>query len=101
MGDKGFQIIGLNYERGGSDEANLKLATDYAAKEGINYPCLMGDEATRDQVPDFQGFPTTLFIDKAGKVRMKAVGLHEYAFLEAVVNELLAEEAPQELDAAE
>lgn len=94
LGEKGFQIVGLNYERGKDDEENLKLATAYAKKEGINYPCLMGDEATRDQVPNFRGFPTTLFIDKAGKVRMKAVGLHEYAFLEAVVNELLAEETP-------
>lgn len=91
-------MIGLNYERGRNDEANLKLAVDYAKAEGINYPCLMGDEATREQVPNFEGFPTTLFIDKAGKVRMKAVGLHEYAFLKAVVTQLLAEEVSEDLE---
>jgi len=46
------------------------------------------------QIPEFQGFPTTLFIDKTGKVRLKAVGLHEYSYLESVVSVLLAEETP-------
>lgn len=90
-GDDGFQMIGLNYERKSDDEANLKAVVDYVSENGINYPCIMGDDEMREQIPDFRGFPTTLFIDRSGKVRMKAVGLHEYSFLDAIVAELLAE----------
>lgn len=91
FGEDGFQMIGLNYERAKTDEENLKLVTDYIEENGINYPCIMGDNETRKQIPNFQGFPTTLFIDKAGNVRMKAVGLHEYDYLESVVSVLLSE----------
>ncbi len=90
-GEQGFQMVGLNYERARDDEANLKLVEDYVAENGINYPCIMGTEEMRAQIPDFQGFPTTLFIDKTGKVRMKAVGLHDYEYLNAIVSTLLAE----------
>jgi thiol-disulfide isomerase/thioredoxin len=90
-GDQGFQMIGLNYEREGNDEENLQAVVDYVAENGINYPCVMGDEETRDLIPDFRGYPTTLFIDRTGTVRMKAVGLHDYEYLDAVVSTLLAE----------
>ncbi len=90
-GDQGFQMIGLNYERKGDPEADLAAVVGYVEQNGINYPCIMGDDETRAQIPDFQGFPTTLFVDKTGKVRMKAVGLHEFDYLDAVIAELLAE----------
>jgi len=48
-----------------------------------------------EQVPDFQGFPTTLFIDRTGKVRLKVVGARGPEFLQAVVETLLAEKAPE------
>ena len=91
-GEQGFQMIGLNYERKESQEENLKSVLDFAQEFSINYPCILSDEETRAQVPNFRGFPTTLFIDRSGKVRMTVVGLHEYAYLDAVVNVLLAEE---------
>ncbi len=91
-GDDGFQMIGLNYERAPSDEAKAKLVTDYASENGINYPCLLGDEALQDQVPEFRGYPTTLFIDRSGSVRHMAVGQHPYEYLEAIVSELLNEQ---------
>ncbi len=90
-GDQGFQMIGLNYERKESEEENVKAVKDFAEEFSINYPCILSDEETRAQVPGFRGFPTTLFIDRSGKVRMTVVGLHDYAYLEAVVNVLLAE----------
>jgi thiol-disulfide isomerase/thioredoxin len=89
--DQGFQMIGLNYERQSSDEANLKAVVDYVEQNGINYPCIMGDRQTQSQIPGFRGYPTTLFIDRAGKVRMMVVGAHEFAYLEAIVSELLSE----------
>ena len=60
----------------------------------MTYPCVVGDDATRDQVPNFEGFPTTLFIDRTGKVRFKEVGYRPLVALDAVVSTLLAETAP-------
>jgi thiol-disulfide isomerase/thioredoxin len=89
-GPQGFQMIGLNYENGKDDET-AKMVREFIAAHGINYPCALGDDATRDQIPDLEGYPTTLFLDAAGKVRAKVVGLHDYTFLEAIVATLLAE----------
>ncbi len=89
--DQGLQIIGLNYERGRSERENLQTVKDFIRENGVNYPCLMGDAATRDQIPNFRGFPTTLFIDRQGRVRLQAVGLHGYDYLETAVRALLAE----------
>ena len=91
FGDAGFQMIGLNQESGKDEEAKVKKVTDYIESAGINYPCALLSEEILDQVPDFGGFPTTLFIDRTGTVRLKVVGLHEYEFLEAIVETLLAE----------
>jgi hypothetical protein len=43
-----------------------------------------------------EGYPTTLFIDRAGKVRLQVVGYHPMAKLEGIVSELMAEKAPVE-----
>ncbi len=91
FGPQGFQMIGLNYERKKSDEENLAAVVDFVKEFGINYPCVIGSQETLAQVPDFSGYPTTLFIDKTGKVRLKVVGQQEYSYLEAIVSELLAE----------
>ncbi len=90
-GPQGFQMIGLNYERQESEEVNRKVVADFIQEHGVNYPCLLGDEETRAQVPGFRGYPTTLFIDRKGVVRMQAVGLHQLNYLEAVVSVLLNE----------
>lgn len=88
--DRGFQMIGLNYSRAGEPE-DVDLIKKVIAETGVNYPCIPGDEATRSQIPGFGGYPTTIFIDRSGKVRMKAVGLHPYEHLNAVVQALLDE----------
>jgi len=93
-GPEGFQIIGLNYERVAEDQ-QLKVIQDFVKEMGINYPCAIGDSSTQSQVPNFEGYPTTLFIDRSGKVRLKVVGAHPYAHLESLVTALLAEPAPE------
>jgi thiol-disulfide isomerase/thioredoxin len=98
-GSQGFQMVGLNQERAPTPEEEAEKVVNYIEKNGMNYPCALITEEVMGQVPEFGGFPTTLFIDRTGKVRLKAVGLHDYAFLEAVVTELLAEDGAP-LDAA-
>ena len=89
--EQGLQIIGVNYEHAKDTEKKVALIREFAAETSINYPCLIGDDDTKKQVPDFQGFPTTLFIDRSGKVRLQFVGLHSHGKLKAVVEMLLAE----------
>jgi thiol-disulfide isomerase/thioredoxin len=93
-GPQGLQIVGLNYENAENEAAAKELVTKFIQENGMNYPCAMGTPAIQQQVPNFEGYPTTLFIDRTGKVRAKVVGSHEYAFLEAIVKILLAEAAP-------
>lgn len=89
-GEAGFQMIGVNYE-GDNTESDADKVRNYIAGEGINYPCAMGDDVTQEQVPNFNAYPTTVFIDKTGKVRLKLVGLHSYERLAAIVETLMAE----------
>lgn len=92
FGEQGLQIVGLNYENG-DEAAIVKKVNEFVAQQGINYPCAPGTDELREQVPNFRGFPTTVFIDRQGKVRMTTVGLHGYAYLEAAVKLLLDEPA--------
>ncbi len=89
-GSQGFQMIGLNFENETAAEAQQKVL-DFIKKNGINYPCALGTEEIQAQVPDFKGFPTTIFVDKTGQVRAKLLGFHEYDTLEGMVKTLLAE----------
>lgn len=94
LGSKGFQMIGLNSERAATPQGRLDLVNNFIKSQGVNYPCALVDNATLDQVPDLEGFPTTLFLDRTGKVRLRFVGLHPYEELRAAVDALLAESDP-------
>ncbi|MBI5759530.1 MAG: redoxin domain-containing protein [Planctomycetales bacterium] len=91
---KGFDIVGLNYERVKPEDAPAKIRS-FVEEQHMPYQCLIGDEETQKQVPDFQGFPTTLFIDRTGRVRLSVVGYHSYHDLEAIVVTLLDEPAAE------
>ncbi len=89
--DKGLEIVGLNYREEGEPAEVKKTIKDFIAENKMPYKCAVGDEKTQDMVPDFQGYPTTLFIDKAGKVRLKLVGYTEKPILEEIIKTLLEE----------
>ena len=83
-----LQILGLNY-----DDEPEEIAA-FVEEYNMNYPTGPGSEEARAMVPDFEGYPTTVFVGRDGAVRMHAVGLRPEAFLEAVIQELIAEPAP-------
>jgi thiol-disulfide isomerase/thioredoxin len=88
----GLEIIGVNYEQVSKDK--IKGVIDAFVKEQkINYPCVLGDNKTQDQLPEFQGYPTTLFLDRKGKVRYLRLGYSPLADLEAMVKVLLDEKS--------
>ncbi|HJV77842.1 MAG TPA: TlpA disulfide reductase family protein [Paludibacter sp.] len=73
---RGVEIIGLSFERK-DDFAYAKAAiARLKAKYGVEYEILfagkVGDEATATALPEVEkvnSYPTTIFIDKKGKVR--------------------------------
>ena len=93
---QGLEMVGINYEEGAQEEWS-KTITEFVKEQRINYPCLIGDDATQGRIANFQGFPTTLFIDREGVVRLMLVGYHPYEKLEAVVLELLAQASGSDL----
>ena len=91
--DKGLEIVGINCnEKGSRDEIKAKIK-DFAKKFNIDYKCALNDDNTESKIPDFQGYPTTLFLDRSGKVRLVLVGYTPKIKLEAIVATLLADPA--------
>jgi thiol-disulfide isomerase/thioredoxin len=85
----GLEIVGINYENVKDQVA--EHIRKFAKENKISYPCLIGDEKTKQQVPDFRGFPTTLFFDRTGKLRLSLVGARPHSELEGIVKVLLDE----------
>lgn len=90
---QGFEIVGLNAEREEGEEANAIIKE--AQKEfGITYRCARIDDKITGQIPDFQGYPTTLFIDRQGVIRARLVGAADGMLLELIIERLLKDSAP-------
>jgi len=94
LGPKGFAVMGLAWERVPPAEAPATVRK-FLRDNDVPYPsAVVEKEFPGKAVPDFEGFPTMLLVDRAGKVRMKIVGYTDVALLEAAVERLLSEPAP-------
>jgi thiol-disulfide isomerase/thioredoxin len=97
--DAGFEIVGLNQERAEGDAA-VDLVKGFHKENNMNYRCALADEETVNKIP-VTAFPTTLFVDRTGKVRVKAVGYHDFVTLYAIVSRLVEEKADGDKPATE
>src|SRR6185312_1739167 len=89
--DKGLEIVGINCkEEGTRDEVKTTIKA-FAKENKIEYRCVLNDDKTEAKIPGFQGYPTTLFLDRSGKVRLVLVGYTPKAKLEAIITTLLAD----------
>ena len=88
---QGFVLVGLNSERETGDEANdiIKAAQK---KFGITYRCALASDELFETIPNFEGFPTTIFFDRQGKVRVNRVNVIDEFLLTAIIERLLKEE---------
>jgi thiol-disulfide isomerase/thioredoxin len=98
--EQGLRIVGINDEQDAPKDEWPALIQTAIEELDIPYPCLIGDDETKSQVPGFRAFPTTLFIDRAGKVRAKTEGYRSYYELEAIVQTLLNEVSASSAPAA-
>ncbi len=89
-GKRGLAVVGIHYERVPAGEVNTTVKA-FVSKNKVPYPCLLGDEKTRGRIPRLDGFPTTLFLDRAGMVRLTVPGELRPLDLEAITTLLLDE----------
>jgi thiol-disulfide isomerase/thioredoxin len=101
--DQGFEIIGIDFEgQTFQEEDEIMLALQQFAEErGVNYRMVLGGIAVEPhelfpEIQNFQGFPTNIYIDKAGKVRYVTNGFlkGDVKNMKKKIETLLAEPAP-------
>jgi len=94
---RGLEIVGLTYEQQMSSESQKRAVVKRFVKEtGIPYTCLIGNQPTIQQIPNFQGFPTSVVLDRSGKVRLLVTenDKHSLDLITDVIEILLADAAP-------
>lgn len=89
-GDK-LDIVGLADERTDDDDEALEKVTDFMKEYEVNYACALLTPQVKRQVPRLRGFPTTLFIDDSGTVRIQLVGFRTYEDLEMTLKAIMEE----------
>jgi thiol-disulfide isomerase/thioredoxin len=116
--DEGLAIVGLAYEFSGDPERDREMVRRFRDRYQIEYPLLLAGTSDKADaaatLPDLEAvlsYPTTVFIDRAGKVRRihsgfagPGTGRHYgelMADLNATLQELLAETAPFEVTETE
>jgi thiol-disulfide isomerase/thioredoxin len=109
--ERGLEMVGLAYEVTGDTAIDGALVRRYRDKYGIAFPLLLAGVNDRDSPaatqPQLSGpiaFPTTIFIDRSGRVRSVHAGFYGPATgaaydglrrdFEALVTHLLAEPGP-------
>lgn len=91
LGPEGLQIVGITYERSDSPQEAIASIKQFTETTEVNYPLLLGTQAIQEQIPDFNAFPTTLFIDRSGNVRLSVVGARSKRELKGIMQKLLDE----------
>jgi thiol-disulfide isomerase/thioredoxin len=88
LGDRGLVILGADY---GDDPKDLPA---YIDEMNISYPVLLDDGLA--DVYEVLVFPTSVLIDRSGRVRLRIEGYEEDKFRDLVraVEELLSESDP-------
>jgi hypothetical protein len=79
--DRGLVVAGLAFELTGDFERDARQVRIYARHHGIEYPLLVAGRYGRDQtsrsfplIDRIRAYPTTIFLDSAGRVRAVYTG---------------------------
>ena len=90
---RGLEIVGLAFEHTSNPEEALNLVKQAVQAMGIPYRCALIDEEFTKKIPNFNSFPTTLVLDRSGKVRMLVTENSQELLgaIDAVVQVLAAE----------
>ncbi len=111
FGPEGLELVGLAFEFTGDAARDRRFVRKFAQRHGLSFPLLLAgvsDKASASaSLPDLSrvaAYPTTLFVDRSGKVRRIQSGFagpatgarHQelVAEMESIRRELRAETAP-------
>lgn len=79
--DRGLSILGLAFELTGDFNRDARQVKKYAAKHGIEYPILIAGESDKTKATEvfplldrIRSYPTTIFLNKNGKVEAVHTG---------------------------
>jgi thiol-disulfide isomerase/thioredoxin len=91
LGSQGVAVVGISMDDPTDPTGVKENVVDFASEQKFNYPILMGDSTIGTQLPGKMALPTTVFIDRSGRVRYVAQGYHDFAKVEAITKILLNE----------
>jgi thiol-disulfide isomerase/thioredoxin len=83
-GPAGLVVLGLSVDRSSPD-----AVTSFLRERGITYPVAMVGRDVEGAFGGVQGYPTSVLLDRTGRVRYKVVGPLAMASLEPAVRRLL------------
>lgn len=84
FGGEGFEVIGIAQE----DTADSQIKA-FADRIGVNYPVVKGSNAVAEAYGDFEGLPTSFFIDRNGVIVAQEGGLKSRSILEEHIRQSL------------
>jgi peroxiredoxin len=85
-GDAGFAVLGVSLDQDG-----WKSVKPYIEAKKVNYRVVLGDDEITRIYGGLESLPTTLIIDKAGRIAAAHVGLVEKKTYEKELKALIAE----------
>ncbi len=90
-----LEVVGLVSTEGKDESQVRKQLSGVKSRNGVTFPIALVENAKAfDSIPDLRTYPTTLFIDKAGRVRFVADGDVSMGVL-WIINRLLDLEEPR------
>ncbi len=87
-GDRGFTILGLSQDQGATGTVQ-----SFLSERGITYPVAMGTAAAERAFGGVSALPTSILIDRRGRVRYRVTGIFAGPSLDRAVERLLDEPA--------
>lgn len=87
---KGLVQIGVHFPEF-SYERDVNNVKDFLQKEGIKYPVAIDNDGATWRAYSQLYWPTIYLIDKAGHIRYKVIGEHDYSQTEKAIQALLTE----------
>ena len=67
---QGFAVIGVSL-----DESGWAAVRPFLARQPVNYPVVIGDNGVLNALGGLETLPTTLILDRSGRVAVTHVGL--------------------------
>lgn len=87
--DRGFVIVGLSTDQAGND-----VVGSYIARRGVTFPVAMASGEIVHSYGGARMIPTSILIDRSGRIRHRVTGIFAEPALRLAVNRLLTEPRP-------